>query len=603
METTPRADRTRQSRRGAAPGGPRRRLAAILLATGISGLTLLVLGSCAGRGREGTPFASPRPRIGDEGGSRASSAWAGAIGKPYRDLRRHTQSPLGEVWGIDVSPDGGTLLYASTQDGPSPNLFLKREGEAGMIRKTSGRWRDIHPRFSPDGRSIAFASDRDGNFDIRIVPAEGAGGTEQVTSSPDDEVHPSWSPDGARLAFCRLSPRHGWSIWVLDRRGGTAVELGPGMNPEWSPTGDWIAFEKPSDREPRWFGIWTVRPDASELRQVVAGDSSGAIEPAWSPTGELLAFTSVEGPAADSRRGTGGRIWVVEMAHGEDVPHHRGAGLRREPRLRAGRKALLRLGPPRRQGRLEPPPAGGGPVSRRAIASLRRAWRAAPGVLALLAGCRAAGFYLDNPANPIPGVRRIAVAPVTSPGSADPLRLGELLAGELVQFPGVEVVHPAAVQAQARKGGLVLTDERSVRALARQLGADAVLLAELTEHNPYPPPRIAIAAQLVFARAAASDARAVIDLSAEGQARPVTVLDRCDLIGIEKVYDGSHRETRDQAAYYARGHYLRGEAIEGADRVLRLPELYFRFVSNRLVRDIFEEYRERATLASAGGRG
>lgn len=234
--------------------------------------------------------------------------------------------------------------------------------------------------------------------------------------------------------------------------------------------------------------------------------------------------------------------------------------------------------------------------------------RAIPLFLVLLgagAGCRATGFYLDNPANPIPGVRKFAVAPVESPETADPLKLGEILAGELVQFPGTEVIRPADVVAAARKNGLVLTDERSLRALGRILKADAVLVAAITESKTYYPPRLAVAAQLFFVGGGPSGTRSAIDLSLEGRAggaRPVTLLDRGELIQIEKVYDGSHRETRDLAAYYARGHYTNKEAIDGADRVLRLPDFYFRFVSNRLVRDIFADWQARQVLAKENTR-
>ena len=72
---------------------------------------------------------------------------------------------------------------------------------------------------------------------------------------------------------------------------------------------------------------------------------------------------------------------------------------------------------------------------------------------------------------------------------------------------------------------------------------------------------------------------------------------RDGLIQVEKIYDGSQRETRDLAAYYARGHDLGDEAIGGAERVLWLPELYLRFVSNRLVRDIFADYQARELAA------
>jgi len=208
-------------------------------------------------------------------------------------------------------------------------------------------------------------------------------------------------------------------------------------------------------------------------------------------------------------------------------------------------------------------------------------------------GCRLTGFYLDNPPNPFPGVHRIAVAPVEAAGPTDPLKLGEMLASELVQFPGVAVVRPEDLQAAARKNDLTLADEQSIRTLGRLAGADAVLVAELTEYNPYHPPRIGVAAQLFFTRTEPAAHRAAVDLSAEGRARPVRRLDHGDLIQIERIYDGSQRETRDLAGRYARGHDLGGDALDGADRVLWLPDLYFRFVSNRLVRDIFADYQAR----------
>lgn len=285
---------------------------------------MAVLWGCLGwhRGEAG-PIASPNmvrsPSI--ESGGTAVPAIPDLdqtmMGKPYRDLRRHTPQDLGEVSGIDVSPDGTSLLFSSVGDGSTPNLRLKKENEAGLVRKTSGPFWDIHPRFSPDGRSIAFASNRDGNFDLWIIPAEGSGGMEQVTSSPDDEVHPTWSPDGKKIAYSRLSRTHGWTLWMIDRVNGSVTELGPGLFPDWSPTGEWIAFQKPADREPRWFGLWIVRPDSSEVRQVLAGDGFWAAEPTWSPAGDLLAFTTAKAIAGDVRKCDGGRICVLELAHGK----------------------------------------------------------------------------------------------------------------------------------------------------------------------------------------------------------------------------------------------------------------------------------------------
>ncbi len=217
---------------------------------------------------------------------------------PYRDLRRHTSRSIGEDAGIDVSPDGRELVFSTIRDGDAPGIFLKDESSPLVRAVTTGRFRDIHPKFSPDGDSIAFASDREGNFDIWIVPKDHPAALEQLTGSTDDEVHPSFSPDGHQVAFCRFSPRHGWNLWIARRNGHTRTELGPGLFPEWSPTGEWIAFERPGGRGEQWPGIWVIRPDGSEVRQVVQFNDRGASQPSWSPDAARIAFTLTHRPAA-----------------------------------------------------------------------------------------------------------------------------------------------------------------------------------------------------------------------------------------------------------------------------------------------------------------
>jgi Tol biopolymer transport system component len=113
------------------------------------------------------------------------------------------------------------------------------------------QWSDIAPAVSPDGQRIAFArghSQRPGETTISaitsrrlwLMPATG-GQPRQVTSTAGwtDEA-PAWSPDGAWLVFVRWRPK--------------------------SPAG------------PAAAGFWAVRPDGSQLQQLVSaiGSSHGA---------------------------------------------------------------------------------------------------------------------------------------------------------------------------------------------------------------------------------------------------------------------------------------------------------------------------------------
>jgi TolB protein len=79
------------------------------------------------------------------------------------------------------------------------------------------------------------------------------------------------------------------------------------LTPDWSPAGDWIAFDGHDQQSGEW-RIYVIQPDGSGLRLVVGGDDIYD-RPAWSPDGAMLAFAS--------SRETGTRdksnIWRVNL--------------------------------------------------------------------------------------------------------------------------------------------------------------------------------------------------------------------------------------------------------------------------------------------------
>ena len=44
----------------------------------------------------------------------------------------------------------------------------------------------------------------------------------------------------------------------------------PGLYPEWSPDGEWLAFQRPSNYEPGWHGIWIVPVAGGSASEVTA---------------------------------------------------------------------------------------------------------------------------------------------------------------------------------------------------------------------------------------------------------------------------------------------------------------------------------------------
>lgn len=84
----------------------------------------------------------------------------------------------------------------------------------------------------------------------------------------------------------------------------------------------------------------------------------------------------------------------------------------------------------------------------------------------------------------------------------DVLKATDLVASELQQFPGVSVIPVNRSLAALTEHGKTGVDSPDVALwLAEELGADATLVAAVTEYNPYDPPIVGLILQLYTARA------------------------------------------------------------------------------------------------------
>lgn len=108
---------------------------------------------------------------------------------------------------------------------------------------------------------------------------------------------PSWSPDGRTIAYhdngyVIYDPQNGtWlpdldslGIWFISPDGtDRKIFLNRGYAPEWSPDGQWIAFEMGD--------IYTVKANGDSLNQLTF--NGGNYSPDWSPDGEWIAYDNV----------------------------------------------------------------------------------------------------------------------------------------------------------------------------------------------------------------------------------------------------------------------------------------------------------------------
>jgi Tol biopolymer transport system component len=196
-------------------------------------------------------------------------------GTPVRDVFATGTNEVSGVW----IPGTRRLIYATSRTG---------RGEIRMRDVSSGADQLVvaaPPGFtiggaapSPDGRNIAYHQVVPGSS-VWITPIEG--GTPQRISKDDGvEMGATWSPDSNRIAVYRAQAVR------ITNVGSGAVERDlplsrePFGEPEWSPTGEWIAV-------PLTRGIALVDPTGATTRPDLVTDRRVSTV-AWSADGRTL---------------------------------------------------------------------------------------------------------------------------------------------------------------------------------------------------------------------------------------------------------------------------------------------------------------------------
>jgi Tol biopolymer transport system component len=183
------------------------------------------------------------------------------------------------------SPDGRSIAYNEDRV-----FVVTPRGRRAVVRGGE------EPAWAPDGKRLAFTrygpSDPDAGLDrssdIFVMPQ---GGQPELLVEHGRE--PAWATTGA-IAFVR-GPRHRYGehtlsqIYLVDPEvGARLLTSTPGEQPDWSPDGTRVVFERTVGRDSRGFertSVYVVNVDGSGLRRVASG-----ADPVWSPDGRRIAF-------------------------------------------------------------------------------------------------------------------------------------------------------------------------------------------------------------------------------------------------------------------------------------------------------------------------
>jgi len=159
--------------------------------------------------------------------------------EPQNRLQRLTLTSQATEFAL--SPDGKQIAFVVR--GEIFVVNVEKGGEAKRI--TDHPYRDFDIDWSPDSRKLAFISERDGNREVYIVDVR-TRELRRLTNTPDAaESNPEWSPTGNYVAFVR-GPFGQQLCWVDVNTGEEKVVVeGPFIGEfAWSPDGRWICFNR-----------------------------------------------------------------------------------------------------------------------------------------------------------------------------------------------------------------------------------------------------------------------------------------------------------------------------------------------------------------------
>jgi Tol biopolymer transport system component len=190
------------------------------------------------------------------------------------------QGPNAARSGVVLTSRGGGIV-AVNLDGSGVRRLTPPRDDAG----------DHDVVASPDGSMVAFA--RAYGY-VYVLSADGSG-----PRRVGPGIEPQWSPDGRWIAASTFALGDARArVYLMRPDGGGATVIGRGEDPAWSSDGRWLAYEGDlRNEEP---GVYLVHPDGTGKRRI-----AGSWDYAWSPNGALVAYVSSFG------------LWLLDPDTGE----------------------------------------------------------------------------------------------------------------------------------------------------------------------------------------------------------------------------------------------------------------------------------------------
>lgn len=219
-------------------------------------------------------------------------------------------------WEAEYNPQGDRIAYQLTKGHTADTIMLMDPDGENEKPITKGGLAQRDFSWSPGGHQVAYDTFHVDVYQIRVTDITGK--KDRKITDGDSGIwvdrNPEWSPDGKSILFERhdkLYPVNG--LYTVDPQTRTEKEI---MQPDarnldatWSPDGSKIAFCSNRDGGPD-LDLFVMNSDGTGIQQVT--DMTGNEHaPSWSPDGKALAFNRLDHFAeGDDRYG----LHIVELS-------------------------------------------------------------------------------------------------------------------------------------------------------------------------------------------------------------------------------------------------------------------------------------------------
>jgi DNA-binding winged helix-turn-helix (wHTH) protein len=204
--------------------------------------------------------------------------------------------PQRGYWQASISPDGKSVAVSSDESHTGRTQICVHDLERGVTTRLTDGDSDWQASWSSDGTRIIFDSTKDHISSTHVVAADGSDAARLLLEPENICAQSSRNGD---IAFTRFE-RGQVMLFVKPAGADCPMPLEPGVEVQFSPDGNWLAFSVPSGA-----GI-SLRPYPGPGPRIQVSRGPAA-QPRWSHDGRQLFYTSPDKKlwAVDFDSGTG----------------------------------------------------------------------------------------------------------------------------------------------------------------------------------------------------------------------------------------------------------------------------------------------------------